>query len=494
MALSEMRRQDGVIAKDFPLIFERLPSKIFGPLASQNKEQYWGLLCKLNTDRFGPDAPLPPSHGYPSREIVQDIERFLLEQDTWASEEEDLLETPVGTRAVAVFNRLLEAGWLRTDVHGVAKAVSMRPAVAHFLNQLIAFAESGPVFVSGKINSIDANLKLVIERKASGDTLSEVAQQSRNLLEHIRNTSTIIRDLMEQLNKEATPGAYVSRFFSDYIEQVFIGDYRSLRTHEHPLAKRQKILQMVDELDDSNEDRLRLITWYETNRFSGNRMKAERQYEKDIFRLKELSRIDDYLDRLDDEIRRANKKAITYLDYSLRAVRPVDQLVQAALASVLICSETGLLDPFPAGEMVGPDSLAEPRKTSERTSPSFLRKHTPTPLELARAKVMLRAREARTITPPKLASFVLAQLSGNDSIDNVKMQLSSVADVRSYQALLSLSLAMSMGSIRLKLGTRSMTRGFQVSQTGENEESHLLLTSKAFTVSLTNKTKGRNNG
>lgn len=487
MDLPGLSALDRAIEIDFPPIFDRLPSKIFAPLASQNRALYWALLYKLHSDRFGPDAPLPPSHGYSIREILQDIERFLLEQDSWANEDDDPPETPIGIRAFGVFNRLLEAGWLRTDFHGVAKAVSMRPAVAHFLNQLINFAESGPVFVSGKINSIDANLRLVIERKASGDTLSEVAQQSRNLLEHVRNTSTIIRDLMEQLNKAATPSAYVSRFFSDYIEQVFIGDYRSLRTHEHPLAKRQQILQMVDQLDESGEDRQRLITWYESNRFSGNRSKAERQYEKDVFRLRELSRIDEYLDRLDDEIRRANKKAITYLDYTLRAARPVDNLVRAALACVLACDDGSIPDPFPPGEMVSPEALSEPRKGGERSAPSFLRKHVPTPLELARSRLMLRAREARTITAPKLAEFVIAQLAGRRSVANENMKLAAVADVRSYQTLLALSLAMAMGSVRLKLGARSMTRGFRVDPTGENEAAHALITSKAFTVSLINK-------
>ena len=493
MALSNLAEFPKPAAMDCHPIFDRLPTKIFGPLASQNKHLYWALLCKMHVDRFGPDAPLPPSQGYTTREIIQDVERFLLEQDTWATEDSETPETPLNIRACGVFNRLLDAGWLHSDWHGIEKTVSMRPVVAHFLNQLISFAESGPVFVSGKINSIDANLKLVVERAASGDTLSEVAQQARNLLEHVRNTSMIIRDLMEQLSRESTPASYVSRFFSDYIEQVFIGDYRSLRTHEHPLAKRQRILQMVDRLDESDLDRDRLISWYQTNRFAGDRGRGTVQYEKDIFRLRELARIDEYLDRLDDEIRRANKKAITYLDYNLRALRPVDDLVRSAISCLLQGASSSFNDPFPAGDMVCSASLSDPRRASERAVPSFLRKHTPSPEELARSRLMLRARDARTVTPPKLAEFVMTRLAGESEVGNSNMKLETVADIRAYQSLLSIAHSMSTGSVRLRLGTRTLARGFHVKNTGDIEEPHILISSKAFTVSLTSTPKGKSN-
>ncbi len=58
------------------------------------------------------------------------------------------------------------------------------------------FAETGPVFVVGKVRSIEANMQLIVKLNADGDTLQEAASQTRNLLEHVRNTGTNIRDLM----------------------------------------------------------------------------------------------------------------------------------------------------------------------------------------------------------------------------------------------------------------------------------------------------------
>lgn len=452
-----------------PPLFERLPTKLFSPLASLNRDAYWNLLCHLHHRRFGPDAPIAPSHGYQSREVIADIEEFLADQNAWAEDGESP-DTPLGIRAAGVYKRLLEAGWLREERQGpFAKGVSVRPAVSQFLSMLITFAESGPIYLSGKINTIDAILRAVLQGAAGGESVLEAAQQARNLLEHVRNTGTLVRDLMESLNQDMTPAEYVHRFFQDYIERVFIADYRELRTREHPLSKRQQILRIIEEIESNNEHRIRILSWYEQQKsLGGDREQAIRQYERDLHRLYELQRIDEYLDRLDDEIRRANKRALAYLDYRLRAVRPVDHLVRHAIDAVNKAGQSAAIgDPFPPGEMINALRLAEPRKSIDRAPPSALRRSAPTAEELARAKLMLRAREARSVTMPKLSEFARRHLVGIEHIHSEDLHLSTIEDVRAYQTMLTLAKSNSSPSRRLQLAARAQMRGFHVQLTGE---------------------------
>ena len=161
------------------LLFERLPDRLFAPLASPNRHQYWALLCRLHAKRFGPDAPLPPSHGFAVRDVMQDIEDELVTQDAWENEDGNTPETPLANRANAVFNRLIDSGWIRQERHGVERRLTMRPTVSQFLTLLVSFAETGPVFVSGKIRSIELNIQQVMEGRADGDTLAETAEQAR---------------------------------------------------------------------------------------------------------------------------------------------------------------------------------------------------------------------------------------------------------------------------------------------------------------------------
>lgn len=466
------------------LLFERLPDKLFSPLSSKNRHRYWSLLCRLHDKRFGPDAPLPPSHGFAVRDLTQDIEYELQIQDRWEDEDGQAPETPIAIRANTVFNYLIDSGWLRLERHGVEKKVIMRPTVSQFLTVLVSFAETGPVFVSGKIRSIDLNIQQIAEGKADGDTLAETAEQARNLLDHVRNTGTNIRDIMDSLNAEVTTAQYVQRFFNDYIEQMFIGDYRELRTREHPLSRRAQILRTVDELHGNEHHRARLIQWYEAKRCGGDRNKAELLFEKDIHRLRELRRIDEYLDRLDDEIRRANRRALAFLDYRLRSLRPVDHLVKRAIVAALSNQLPLLGDPFPAGELIGRERLAEPRKQIARPAPSSLRRQVPSETQLAKSRIMLRAREMRSVTPPKLAEYVFLQLDGQPSITSNTLVLHSVRDIRSYQALASVGMAMSSQSRRLHLSAMTMAKGFRVRMNDDSEVPGDRLSGRPFTVEV----------
>ena len=474
------------------LLFTRLPERLFAPLASPNKQTYWGILCALYDRRFGPDAPLPPSHGFTTRDITQDIEAELAIHDSWIDEDGATPETPLNIRAITIFNRLHDCGWLRLDRHGVDKRVSMTPVVNQFLGQLINFAETGPIYVAGKVRSIEANLKLVMEG-AGGDSLSEAADQARNLIEHIRNTGTNVRDLMSVLGKEETTAQYVRGFFSGFIEQVFIGDYKVLRTREHPLSRRPQILHWADELHGSEQNRERLIAWYETRRFQGDRARAERMFERDVQKLRDIQRIDDYLERLDDEIRRANRRALAYLDYRLRSLRPIDQVVDAAIVRVMDSDEDVHDSPFPPGDMVSPANLAEPRRQEVREKATQLRETIPTDEDIARGKLRALARNVRMMNAPKLVEFVSRQLSGRPAVASEELKISSIADVRAYQTLLVLGAAMDSGSPDLQRQAAAMMRGFRVRRTGDKETENPWITGVPFRIERARKpaaTKG----
>ncbi len=474
------------------LLFTRLSERIFAPLASPNKQTYWCILCALYARRFSPDAPLPPSHGFTTRDITHDIEEELVIHDSWIDEDGATPETPLNIRAITIFNRLHDSGWLRLDRHGVDKRVSMTPVISQFLGQLINFAETGPIYVAGKVRSIEANLKLVMEG-AGGDSLSEAADQARHLIEHIRNTGTNVRDLMTALGTEETTAQYVRGFFSGFIEQVFIGDYKELRTREHPLSRRPQILHWAEELHGSKQNRERLITWYETKRFQGDRARAERMFERDVQKLRDIQRIDEYLERLDDEIRRANRRALAYLDYRLRSLRPIDQAVDAAIVRVMDCGEDIHDTPFGPGDMINPDNLAEPRRQEAREKAPQLRETVPTDADIARSKLRALARNVRMVTPPKLVEFVSRQLSGRPAIASEDIKLETVADVRAYQTLLVLSAAMESGSYDLRKQAATMMRGFRVRRTGDKETDNKWITGVPFRIESAKKpapTKG----
>lgn len=474
------------------LLFKRLPSPIFSPLSSANREQYWSILCSLHRNLLGPDAPMPPSNGFLMRELTQAIEGYLADLDAWQDEDggAEGQETPIEIRANATFHRFLQSGWLREDRYGIEKRISMDPAVGRFLSQLIRFAEEDPVFVGGKVLSIEANLKLILE----GDDMSpfgEAASQTRDLMEHVRNTGTSIRDIMNALWHEESTAVYVRRFFSDFVEKRFIGDYRELHTRNHPLSRRPQILHWVSELHEQPHHRERLIGWYASKRCGGDRARAEMMFERDVRKLLELRRIDEYLERLDDEIRRANRRALTYLDYRIRAVRPIGRVVDLAIERLLSGPDETSGAPFPSGEMISPEQLAEPRRVEPRAAPAAFRASAPSPEEMARSRLRLKANKARQMNARRLAAWLAGQMGDKHALSSSDIRLETVEDIRGYQIMMTAGLALATGSRVLRDKVHREYGRLTVRRLDEVEASADMITGVPFQIEGASNRKGQ---
>jgi hypothetical protein len=63
---------------------------------------------------------------------------------------------------------------------------------------------------------------------------------------------------------------------------------------------------------------------------AGDGERAPSPAARSLRRLRELERIDEYLARLDEDIRQANRRALAFLDYRLRAPDKLDVLLRRA--------------------------------------------------------------------------------------------------------------------------------------------------------------------
>lgn len=451
-----------------PSLFDRLPERIFSPLASGNRQQYWKLLRALYERRFGPDAPPVPGEGFARSVLSRDIQDWLAGTDAWEAEEGEEPATPIDVRAQMVLNRLIEAGWLRVDRYGVDKRLSMSPAVRHFLTLLTDFAESEPVYLSGKVRSILANVEAVLAG-GHGDQLEEAAKQTRYLLEHVRNTGTNVRDVMDRLTPELTTREFVRQFFSEFVSRIFIGDYRELRTTEHPLAKRGVILAAVERIHDTPELHERILGWYREHRGGGDMAKAAARLRRDYERLRDLLLIDDYLARLDQEVSRANKRALAFLEYRIRSERPLDGLIERAVAAT-IKANGELRAPFPAGPLVGEDQLRMPRTRTERRQASTLRRTPPSDEQIARSRLMQRMQDARDLDPQRMASFVAQQCGSSNAVSSAALTPDEPFKLFAYQRFIDLAHINSTGSARLRSLARLDLPGYEVQWSDEEPE------------------------
>lgn len=455
-----------------PALFSVVPPGVFGPLASANREHYWLLLCRLFDEFFGgPDAPVPPSHGYARREITSAIERYLLGDDPWEDEDGQAPDTPLNVRANNIYERFRQAGWLRQEKLGAREMASMPPAISQLLSTLIEFSERGPTFVSAKIRSIELQLQQVVEGRAGGDALDEAADQARRLLASLASMSLQVRDLMPELSRSETTAEFARQWFERYVGQFFIGDYADLHKADHPLARRSAILLMARQVE-SGPLRDSLLGWYREHLAGCDAERAEARLQRGLRRLRELDRIDEYLARLDEDMRQANRRALAFLDYRLRAPDRLDVLLQRACRAVLRAPQDALRFPVAAGPLMDESQLRQPRRKPRPIPRSANAVQRATPEQLARLSLMRRMKRARLVTAEDMARYVGRHLMATGSIDSAQLDIASIEDLRAYQTLLTLALrGHRIGGLRRDDPLARLLRGFRV-ELAEVEEPH----------------------
>lgn len=443
-------------------LFSVVPAGLFGPLASPNREHYWLLLCRLFDEFFGPDAPLPPSIGFQRREITSALERYLLTDDPWDTEEGDAPDAPLTVRANAIYERFRAAGWLRQERFGAREMVTLPQRVSELLSMLIEFSEHGPTFVSAKVRSIELQLSQVVEGKAGGEALDEAADQARRLLVSLSSMSLQVRDLMPELSKAETTAQFARQWFERYVGQFFIGDYADLHRTDHPLARRSSILSIAHQVEEAPL-RGRLLDWYREHVTGGDGERAELRLQRSLRRLHELERIDEYLGRLDEDIRQANRRALAFLDYRLRAPDRLDVLLQRACRGALHAPEDALRMPVAPGGLMEEQRLRPPRQKPQPIPRSANATQRPTPEQLARLSLLRRMKRARLVTPEDMARYVGRHLPATGSIESQQLGIASIADLRAYQSLVTVALrSHRAGGLRREDPVGRLLRGFRV--------------------------------
>lgn len=379
------------------------------------------------------DGGRSPGEEAPRAVVVKAIETFLAADDPWEEE----LETPIAIRAHGIVNVLVESGWLFQRRRGLVDMITVRPVIAQFYTVLSEFAYHEPEFLGSKVRSILLNLRAVDSGEASGDQYAEAAKQAKRCMAHIANTGCRVQDLMDALLKRTSTRDFVHGFFEEYIEKVFIADYSELRTRDHPLQYRSAIIAMTMQFQHDPDKSASLIDWYQEKVASGDRLKAEVLYERDTRLLLRLRDIDDQLRRLDEEIRDANQRAVTFIEYKLRAPKQLDKLIAKALRSVDSIEEGAIALPAALGRRHASEwGLARPRQLARLSVSTDVERAPPTIEELAMEALRRRMAESRMVKPVHLANYVGRHLSGKNKVSSDELTITSINDLCCYQRLL----------------------------------------------------------
>ena len=422
-------------------LFDRLPNGLFGPLTGLYNRRAWELLVRLSQRFFGTDCVPPYAEGYLHEQVTKEIERFLLDEH-WEDENPDAAATPINVQANQWLARLVETGWLIEDRVGLRIFVSMRPVVARFFDTLEQFALDGPQLVGGSIQMIHNQLKAAQSNpKEQAAGFQTAAQSCSRMINSLNATSLRVRDLIHDLSQEQATPVFVKRFFNEHIEEIYVRDFRQLRTENHPMMLRFEIIALVDAIAIEASSREKLLEGYRA--LPGVRHEdVEDILARDIARFQRLLDVEKFLERMDRVIDSATQRALAYLGYRLKASERLEDVLTDTVASALRLAEQGqpitgrLISPSP---VVAGYRLRMPNQPAAKPERRAMVKREMTPrerAELIARRAMIRHRDT---TPAAIRRYVQAHVPSGSEIGCADLPVHGVDDAVAILVLMRLA-------------------------------------------------------
>lgn len=309
-------------------MFNKLPDRIFSPLAGKNRQIYECVLLDLIPDLFG---EIDGNLVFPRREMIfATIEQTLsqFEKVEWQDEEGtegDSVDKTLPTHHL-IYKRLVDCGWLEEELEGYNKYVVMAPDVGVLLLTLKDISKSKKRSYGGTIVTILTNIDAVINNpdEFGYHGLTEAVRQTKDFVTHITQMVHGLRDLQKQLLSTRKPQEILQYFFDDFVERILIADYRTLHDKNNPFRYRAKIIERLQQIAFDAKLKAQLCSRYmEEHRIDEG--EALKQLEHDIhYTVNVFRSIDEQIRKVDmfrSQLEIRVTETVRYIDKTQPGVR-----------------------------------------------------------------------------------------------------------------------------------------------------------------------------
>lgn len=469
-------------------LFDRVPERIFRPLgALEHARRNWSLLAHLYNDFFAPEADPPEGEGWNQKRVTASIERFLQRWDDEHGADPEEKATPLNIRANGALKSLIESEWLSLDRIGFTRFVIMRPTVQSLFELLNTFAEQGPEFISGRVQSIRNNLiQVQVDPAANAAVFQVAAKECSALLRMLNTTRMRVREASDYLRQQEATNIFLQRFFGDYISSLYIGDYADLFSRNHPLTSRWEIIDLVTQIADVPESRAKLRGWYRKNLRCRNDEDADQLIDADTARVLALRDVDRLLARLKDAVTRANDQALGYLEYKVRSQGNfdlwIDQTIDAIVRAADSHRDEELVIPigWSQGNLLSEAGLKHPSSRPRQRKGAIIKKRELTPEARARRLVRQIMKGNREVSEARIIEYIDRHVPAGGVLDSVSMKVDSINDLCVLAAFSRLGLVAERMQHNARAGViraqpyREISRHVEIELTGERFENEYL--------------------
>lgn len=415
-------------------LFERLPEAIFKPLGSSLNRLYWRVLERLHIKLFEEDVDVS-EYGHARQEVIRVIESVIESYpNLWLPDDEEASEpdTPINVRANQTYARLLSCGWLQEERRGYHTFVSMPHNVSQLMSSLLEIAEGRPLVMTGKLKSIRAAIQEVVSDPAAhADTLIELAKDATRFSRHLKGIRGSIKDLYDRIQGEIRAKEVIRTFFDDFLREIFIRDYATIKTSDNPLTLRDFLLEQVASGLRYNQENYRKLLAGYRNIYSES--ESELNLQRDLSRLESVFfNIEAQLDAIDSMKVRYEQRVDAVIDYARRSPRQTGRIIQQVITALAThADQKNIVDvpiPWITGESHYEIRLFKPKRPRKPPEPRTIRFKHVDPEMVERIRQERMARQAAQVTEKGLVELLQQQLGRNVIGELTRFQINTIRD------------------------------------------------------------------
>lgn len=427
-------------------LFNRLPETLFRPLGSRRCRLYWQILVRLYSNLFDEDAEID-EYGHSKSKVV-DIIESVIEQHTmlWGKDEEgEDTGTDPRVRANLAYYQLRDSRWLEESRYGYHDYVSMSPRISQLLAALIEIAEGRPLVMTGKLKSLRSGIREVLDNPGEeADTLIELAKEAGRFARHLNSIRSSIKELYDRIQGDVPVRDVVDGFFDDFLREIFIRDYATIKTTENPLVIRDELMSIVANLRYTPDIKSDLQKGYRT--IYGEKVEgaAHGHLEKDLSRLENVfMNIERQFDAIDQMKVRYERRVDTVIDYATRSPRTIGRDLQRLVTALNKHDERtdgdiDVLLPLLMEEAIGEPRFALVRKKRTPPRPRKVKKSSLSADALRKSREERAAKAATQVDESALIEFLQQQMGQRITEESQGLV---VKNIRDYFCVLNLQRA-----------------------------------------------------
>jgi hypothetical protein len=347
-------------------LFNQLSDELFKPLAATNRRLYGALLLHLHRKTMDVAGEAPKR-----ADVIREIGAFLddWERDNGALSAEDGDDGSPEGRRYAVYQRLVDAGWLSEHRDRYLKLVDFDPE-AHLLLQELDRIDRGERRSYGGtvLQVLSALESAAANPREMSESLSNAARSAREFMQHARTVSASMRKVEDRVVAQEGLRDIFRSYFEEFVQRHLIVDFKTLHTKNNPFRFRATIIRRAHEIA---HDALLVRALCEAYVREG-RAPSEADAEAAVIaELDEVIRVfenvDRHLEAIDDTNHRLERRIASTVRYMDRVNdRRLDRVMEAmrAVASAPLSPLDEIDVPLamtPLALPVGPSHIPAPR-------------------------------------------------------------------------------------------------------------------------------------